>query len=295
MSYRGRFAPSPTGPLHFGSLVAAVGSYLEAKIRGGQWLLRVEDLDEPRCRPEWAGDILRTLEAFGFEWDEAVVYQSQRARLYCEALESLEERQLIYSCGCSRKEIADSSLTGIEGPVYPGTCREGLPAGRVPRALRVRTEGAVVSFRDAIQGVVTQDVGRAVGDFVVQRADGPVAYQLAVVVDDAEQGVTHVVRGADLLHSTPRQIHLQRLLGLSSPHYAHLPVALNEAGEKLSKQTGAVAVNPRDPAPTLAAALGFLGHRPPREVDSTSSLWRWGLVNWQVARVPASATRGTGS
>jgi glutamyl-Q tRNA(Asp) synthetase len=290
LTYRGRFAPSPTGPLHFGSLIAAVGSYLEAKTTGGEWLLRIEDVDAPRCRREWADDIMRTLAAFGFEWDGRVIYQSGRGELYREALHQLAERDLVYPCACSRKEIADSSLRGIEGPVYPGTCRDGIPAGRAARAFRLRTRDAVVTFRDAIQGVVTQDVGNAVGDFVVQRADGLVAYQLAVVVDDAAQGVTHVVRGADLLHSTARQIHLQRLLGFSTPQYAHLPVAVNEAGEKLSKQTRAQPVDRRNPLPALAAALAFLGHPPPAEADSMSSLWRWGLVNWQVARVPASAT-----
>jgi glutamyl-Q tRNA(Asp) synthetase len=288
--YRGRFAPSPTGPLHFGSLIAAVGSYLDAKSAGGQWLVRVDDLDAPRCRPEWADDILRTLEAFGFEWDGEIVYQSQRTELYREALRVLQGRNLIYPCSCSRKEIADSSVRGIEGPVYPGTCRARSLADGPARALRLRTDHTVISFTDAIQGVVTQDVERAVGDFVVQRADGIATYQLAVVVDDAEQAINHVVRGADLLHSTPRQVYLQRLLNLPTPHYAHLPIAVNDAGEKLSKQTRAGPVDERNPAPALAAALAFLGHPPPRDADRILSLWRWGLVNWQVASIPRLPT-----
>jgi glutamyl-Q tRNA(Asp) synthetase len=290
-SYRGRFAPSPTGPLHFGSLVAAVGSYLDARSAGGQWLLRMEDLDAPRCRPEWADDILRTLAAFGFEWDGAVTYQSQRTKFYREALLVLQERQLVYPCACSRREIADSSVRGIEGPVYPGTCRARLFADGAARALRLRTENAFISLTDAIQGSLTQDVANAVGDFVVQRADGVATYQLAVVVDDAAQQISRVVRGADLLHSTPRQIYLQRLLKLPTPHYAHLPVAVNKAAEKLSKQTLAGPVDRRNPVPALAAAFAFLGHRPPREADAISSLWQWGLLKWKIANVPHLATR----
>jgi glutamyl-Q tRNA(Asp) synthetase len=290
-TYRGRFAPSPTGPLHFGSLISAVGSYLDARSAGGQWLLRVEDLDAPRCRPEWADDILRTLAAFGFEWDGAVMYQSQRAQFYREAVLALQERRLVYPCACSRREIADSSVRGIDGPVYPGTCRARPFEQRVARALRLRIENARISFTDAIQGSVTQEVEHAVGDFVVQRADGVATYQLAVVVDDAAQEISHVVRGADLLHSTPRQIYLQRLLALPTPHYAHLPVAVNDAGEKLSKQTLAGPVDQRNPVPALAAAFAFLGHPPPREADAISSLWRWGLLKWQIAGVPHLATR----
>jgi glutamyl-Q tRNA(Asp) synthetase len=294
LTYRGRFAPSPTGPLHFGSLIAAVGSYLDAKSAGGQWLLRMEDLDAPRCRAEWADDILRTLAAFGFEWDGPVTYQSQRTQFYREALLVLQSRQLVYPCVCSRKEIADSSVRGIDGPVYPGTCRTRLSADRPAYALRLRTDNAVISFTDAIQGSVIQDVENAVGDFVVQRADGLASYQLAVVVDDAAQQISHVVRGADLLHSTPRQIYLQWLLSLPTPHYAHLPVALNEAGEKLSKQTLAGPVDRCNPLPALAAAFAFLGHPPPLEMDAISSLWQWGLLKWQIADVPHSASRQAG-
>ncbi|HEU0186661.1 MAG TPA: tRNA glutamyl-Q(34) synthetase GluQRS, partial [Gallionellaceae bacterium] len=264
--YRGRFAPSPTGPLHFGSLVTAVGSFLDARHHKGQWLVRMEDLDTPRCVPGAADDILRTLEGFGLHWDEAVLYQSQRNDAYREALQQLQQSGMAYPCGCTRREIADSALHGIEGQIYPGTCRHGLPPDRTARAWRVRTdrqllppcrgkagmgvelgaairnvstptlplplhgggnaaENHVIQFDDALQGHLTQDLEAEIGDFVVLRADGLFAYQLAVVVDDAFQEITHVVRGADLLTSTARQIWLQRLLGYPQPHYMHLPIA----------------------------------------------------------------------
>ncbi len=289
MRYRGRFAPSPTGPLHFGSLVAAVASYLEARRHGGEWLVRIEDIDGPRCQPEWADDILRTLEDFEFEWDGQAVYQRRRTPLYLDALRRLDARGLTYPCACTRKEIADSSLPGIEGPVYQGICRNGLPAGRSPRGIRVRSDGAPIFFSDAIQGEIRQDVEKAIGDFIVERADGLLAYQLAVTVDDAEQAITHVVRGADLLFSTPRQIHLQKLLGLPTPHYAHLPVALNAAGEKLSKQTAAPAIDGRQAVKWLSAALKFLGHNPPGDLP-LPALWQWSFQRWNAAKIPKVAS-----
>ncbi len=288
--YRGRFAPSPTGPLHFGSLVAAVGSYLEAKSCGGAWLVRIEDIDPPREVPGAADDILRTLEACGMEWDGEVVYQSTRAETYHAALHALQQRGLIYPCACSRREIADSGIAGIEGFVYPGTCRDGLPAGRVARALRLRAECRAIVFDDAVQGRITQNVGTEIGDFVLYHHDGVFAYQLAVVADDAEQGVTDVVRGADLLDSTPRQIALQEMLGLPQPRYAHLPVAVNAQGEKLSKQTLASPIDAAHPLLYLVDALTFLGQRPPAELasSSTNTLWQWALENWRLYRVPRS-------
>ena len=287
--YRGRFAPSPTGPLHFGSLIAAVGSYLEARSRGGEWLVRIEDTDTPRILPGAAEEMLRSLIAFGMTWDGTVMFQSTRNDAYRAALEQLRVRGALYDCACTRREIADSAVHGIDGPVYPGTCREGLPAGRSARAMRLRTQGARVSFIDAIQGTVTQDVEAAVGDFVVKRADGLIAYQLAVVVDDAAQGITDVVRGADLLESTPRQIWLQRLLTLPTPHYAHLPVAVNAQGEKLSKQTLARPINSREPSPQLLQALRFLGQRPPPTLERCGlpQTWQWAIANWQSRLVPA--------
>jgi glutamyl-Q tRNA(Asp) synthetase len=256
-NYRGRFAPSPTGPLHFGSLVAATGSYLDARSRGGEWLVRIDDLDSPRVIPGAADDILQTLEACGMEWDGPVVYQSARHDAYRHAVERLQQQGLVYPCSCSRREIADSALPGLEGYVYPGTCRSGLREGKRARAWRVRTERATAAFDDAVQGPVAQDLERDSGDFVVKRADGVYAYQLAAAVDDADQGITHVVRGADLLASTPRQIYLQRLLDLATPRYAHLPVAVNAQGEKLSKQTHAAPLNRTNVLPALAAALDF--------------------------------------
>ncbi len=260
--YRGRFAPSPSGPLHFGSLVAAVGSYLDAKHHHGTWLVRMEDLDTPRGVAGAAEDILRTLDIFGLHSDEPVIYQSRRTTAYEEALQQLKDSGAVYPCCCTRKEIADSALNGIEGHVYPGTCRDGIPAGRSGRAWRVRTNNEVIEFDDALQGRISQHLESQIGDFVVKRADGLFAYQLAVVVDDALQDITHIVRGADLLASTPRQILLQHQLGLPTPHYMHLPVAVNRAGEKLSKQTLAAPVDVSQPVATLLRVLDFLQQRP---------------------------------
>ncbi len=290
--YRGRFAPSPTGPLHFGSLVAAVGSFLEARTRGGEWLVRMEDLDPPRIVPGAADDILRTLQACGMEWDGAVATQSTRHDAYHSALHRLREKGLVYPCACSRREIADSAIAGVEGLVYPGTCRAGLPAGKSARALRIGTRGARAAFDDALQGHIAQDVERDFGDFVLYRADDVFAYQLAVVVDDAEQGITNIVRGADLLASTPRQIYLQQLLGLPRPRYGHLPVAVNASGEKLSKQTFAAPIDAGDPSPALVAALSFLGQEPPAGLahGTVKELWDWALKSWSLIRVPRVAS-----
>jgi glutamyl-Q tRNA(Asp) synthetase len=285
--YRGRFAPSPTGPLHFGSLVAAVGSYLDARSQGGEWLIRIEDLDPPREKPGAAADILRTLEAFGFEWDGEVLYQSHRTDRYRVVLEDLVARRQAYPCSCSRKEIADSAVAGIEGPVYPGTCRAGADPDRPATALRVRTDEAPIAFQDRIRGALSQRLASEIGDFVVRRADGLTAYQLAVVIDDADQGITQVVRGADLLLSTPRQIHLQRLLGLREPRYAHLPLVLDREGKKLSKQSRSRPVDPIDPLPALQAALRFLDQPLPEQSPAgLEELWRWAIERWDIGRVP---------
>jgi glutamyl-Q tRNA(Asp) synthetase len=286
--YRGRFAPSPTGPLHFGSLVAAVGSLLEARTRGGEWLVRIEDLDPPRVAAGAADDILRTLAAFGLEGDGPVAYQSARNDAYHCALHRLREASRVYPCACSRREIADSAVAGAEGPVYPGTCRSGIAAGKAARALRLDTRGAAVAFEDAIQGRIASELEQESGDFVLYRADGSYAYQLAVAVDDAEQGITDVVRGADLLASTPRQIYIQQLLGLPCPRYVHLPIVVNPQGEKLSKQTLAVPVDRARPLPALVAALSFLGQQPPPGLaqETVGELWSWALSNWDLARVP---------
>lgn len=291
--YRGRFAPSPSGPLHFGSLVAALGSYLDARHQHGTWLVRMEDLDPPREAPGAAAEILRTLEAYGLEWDAPVEYQSRRSAHYATALSRLERDGHLYACACSRREIADSRTGPAGVPVYPGTCRNGLPPGRAPRALRVRVYDQHIRFRDAVQGVVEQALATEAGDFVLRRADGLYAYQLAVVVDDAAQGITHVVRGADLVDSTPRQIHLQRLLGYRQPDYLHLPVAVNAAGEKLGKQTCAAAVPVHERIATILAVLRFL-HQPV-PADATSLGVR-GLLDlaarqWDRQALPRQRTR----
>jgi glutamyl-Q tRNA(Asp) synthetase len=287
--YRGRFAPSPTGPLHFGSLVAAVGSWADARANRGDWLVRMEDLDPPRESPGAADEILRVLAALGLDWDEPLGYQSARAEAYGTALASLQRRGAVFACACTRKEIADSAIGGLDGSlVYPGTCRDGLPPGRAARATRVRVASAAMEFEDAVQGRVRQDLARDVGDFVLVRADGLFAYQLAVVVDDAAQGITDVVRGADLLDSTPRQIFLQRLLGLPTPRYLHLPVATDTRGEKLSKQTLAQPVDPSHGAEALLGALRFLGQAPPAALDGASprEVLGWAAVHWDRGRIP---------
>ena len=259
-NYIGRFAPSPTGPLHAGSLVAAVVSYLDAKAQGGLWLVRIEDVDEGRTAAGAAESILELLPRLGMQWDGEVVWQSRRKHLYQAAANRIASHT--YPCGCNRREIADSRL-GLApdgAAIYPGTCRNGLAEGRCERSLRVRVPDAagdadLMEFDDRFAGHVCQRLHNESGDFVLKRADGFWAYQLAVVVDDAEQGITHVVRGADLLESTPRQIYLQRLLGVPSPRYLHVPVVRNANGEKLSKQTGATAVVAADEASALAALV----------------------------------------
>ena len=287
-NYRGRFAPSPTGPLHFGSLVAAVASYLEARHRGGEWLVRIEDLDPPRVVAGATDDILRTLEACGMHWDGAVIYQSARHDAYHAALHRLRERGVVYPCACTRREIADSALAGVEGPVYPGTCRNGIAEGRTARAQRIDTRGARVVFEDTLQGKVGRNLETEIGDFVLYRADQVFAYQLAVVVDDAEQGISDVVRGADLLDSTPRQIYLQQLLELPPLRYTHIATAVDTAGEKLSKQTLAAAIDAERPLPELIRALHFLGQDPPCNPATASmrELWQWAISEWRIERVP---------
>lgn len=284
-AYVGRFAPSPTGPLHFGSFVAALASWLDARAAGGRWLLRMEDLDRPRVKSEAADRILAQLDAAGLHWDGEVVWQSRRLDLYREALERLSSMDATYWCACTRKEIADSAITPDGAGGYAGTCRGGFARGKSPRAIRLRTNPDPIAFVDRVQGPVTQSVEREVGDYVVFRADGTFAYQLAVVVDDAEQGVTDVVRGADLIDSTPRQIHLQRLLGLPTPRYLHVPVAVTAAGEKLSKQKDAAEGSSRD----LRAALAFLGHAAPAEV-ADGELLAWAKGAWNPGAIPRKRT-----
>jgi len=285
--YRGRFAPSPTGPLHFGSLVSAIASFLQARSQGGEWFVRIEDLDPPREQPGATDAILRTLEALGLQWDGPIWYQHQRHAEYEAALDRLANLGAVYPCVCSRREIADSSVRGIDGPVYPGTCRDGPRADGTLRALRVRTEDRAIVFDDRWRGRIARSLARDYGDFVLRRADGLFAYQLAVVIDDAAQGITEVVRGEDLLESTPRQLHLQTLLGLPMPCYAHHPVVLNADGQKLSKQTRAEPIDTgSDVRPLLRRALQFLG----QPVDWISEcerrdFWRVAAQHWDPGAV----------
>ena len=284
MKYRGRFAPSPTGPLHFGSLAAAVASWLDARAAGGQWLVRIEDVDRPRTVAGADTQILRTLEALGLHWDGEVAYQSRHLDRYDDALERLRASGHVYRCRCSRREIADSAVQGIEGAIYPGTCRQRqVPAGE-PAAERLIAPDDTIQFEDRVQGSIAQKVAREIGDFVLRRRDGLHAYQLAVVVDDADTGITDIVRGADLLWSTPRQIALQRLLGFATPRYLHIPVAADRAGEKLSKQTHAPPIDARNGAEELRRVLGFLGQRveaggtAAEILDQAKARWEPGLI-----------------
>ncbi|GAM11075.1 glutamyl-Q tRNA(Asp) synthetase [Geobacter sp. OR-1] len=291
----GRFAPSPTGPLHTGSLVAAVGSYLMARRGGGRWLVRMEDLDSPRVVPGCGDDILWTLEALGFAWDGAVVRQSERGELYQEALDRLIALGAAYPCGCSRAEIARVATAPHDGDgefIYPGTCRNGLPAGKSARGWRVRTTAEPIRFEDLVLGPLVFQLPSLCGDFVVKRSDGLFAYQLAVVVDDALQGVNQVVRGADLLSSTPRQIHLQQLLGYATPEYAHLPLVTGPGGAKLSKRDNVVSsastgINIKDASRLIFGALAFLGQNPPPDLATAppAELLGWGVDNFGVAAV----------
>lgn len=285
MPYIGRFAPSPTGPLHAGSLLTALASYLDARAHQGQWLIRIEDLDEARTVPGAATNIIDTLRDFGMQSDADILWQSARKSRYEQAFARLGER--VYPCGCSRKEIADSQISvAPDGAViYPGTCREGLAPGRLPRAWRVRMPepGApqdLITIHDRWQGRLSESLSSTVGDLVLRRADGFWAYQLAVVVDDAEQGVTDVVRGADLLVSTARQVYLQRLLDYPIPRYLHVPVVTNAAGEKLSKQTGASALDRSQPVETLTNAARLLGLDVRPANDSLQAFWEAAVPLW---------------
>lgn len=291
IGYRGRFAPSPTGPLHFGSLVAAVGSYLDARTNGGEWLVRIEDVDTPRSVPGAAALILRTLDDLGFEWNGEVLVQSRRLDLYHAALVDLQLAGEAYPCACSRSEIAAAtSKKSVDGGLlYPGTCRTGLADGKAARAWRLRVPDREFVLEDRVQGKTRQNLEREVGDFVLLRADGQYAYQLAVVVDDAAQDVNAIVRGVDLLDSTVRQMWLQQRLGLPTPSYAHLPVVVNAQGEKLSKQTKAAAVDPSQGSSILASAMQFLGHPVPTDIrhGPVADFWRWAISAWSIERIPS--------
>lgn len=304
MNYRGRFAPSPTGDLHFGSLVTATASYLDARANNGQWLLRIEDVDKGRTVPGAADQILHTLEAFGFAWDGPVWMQSQRDAAYLAALEQLAARGLLYPCQCSRSQIAAAAVHSLtDGSLlYPGTCRPVKGSMHVltefapSAAWRLRVDDQrVICFDDLLQGTFCEQLGLEVGDFVLRRADGLFAYQLAVVVDDAEQGVNAVVRGADLLGSTARQMYLQQCLGYPQPVYAHLPLATDAYGKKWSKKRLAPALQPAEAGLLLWHALRFLGQPVPDELAGAApgELWSWALQHWALAQVPHCITLRT--
>lgn len=282
--YIGRFAPSPSGLLHFGSLVAAVASFLDARAHRGRWLLRMEDLDPAREPPQAAAHILRTLEAFSLHWDGEVLYQSTRLTAYREALAQLHSQGLIYACDCTRQQIQ------AMGGIYDNRCRQRQTAVQ-HGALRVQIPDRTIVFDDLIQGTQAQELMRECGDFVLLRKDGLFAYQLAVVVDDAWQNITHVVRGADLLPSTARQICLQHYLAYPTPRYAHIPVAVNAAQQKLSKQHFATPIDHSKPSPLLMQALQFLGQAAPASLAQAhpEALLQWASEHWDIQAVPKLA------
>ncbi|MBE7373485.1 tRNA glutamyl-Q(34) synthetase GluQRS [Pseudomonas lopnurensis] len=283
--YVGRFAPTPSGYLHFGSLIAALASYLDARAAGGRWLLRMEDLDPPREMPGAQQAIVETLQRYGFEWDGEMLRQSERHDAYDAAIERLLDEGLAYACTCSRKQ-----LEGHHG-LYPGFCRD---AGHSLRdaAIRLRVPDRAYAFSDRVQGEFRQHLGREVGDFVIRRRDGLIAYQLAVVLDDAWQGVTDVVRGADLLDSTPRQLYLQELLGLSQPRYLHLPLIIQPDGHKLGKRYRSPPLQPHEASPLLLRALRALGQRPVTELDGAlpAEILHWAVAHWDAGLIPRTPT-----
>jgi glutamyl-Q tRNA(Asp) synthetase len=283
----GRFAPSPTGPLHYGSLLAAVASYLNIRSQNGTWLVRIDDLDPPREIAGAASDILHTLESFGLHWDKDILYQSRRLEAYDEALARLQKKNLIYLCSCSRKDIVQRGES-----IYTGHCRSGYIAGRQRYAIRLKVSKETLSWHDMIQGSQFSRLFQEHGDFVVRRADGLHAYHLAVVLDDDYQNITESIRGADLLSSTSAQMYLQNALDIEPPQYAHIPVAVNTRGEKLSKQTGAESISMHDPARTLFKALQDLGQSPPQDLQASSirDILNWGKQNWALKKIPSKQT-----
>jgi len=283
-TYIGRFAPSPSGPLHFGSLVAALGSYLQAKSQQGKWLVRIEDIDPPREIAGASADILATLQAYGLKWDDEVIYQSQQSAHYEQVLADLEQQQLSYACACTRKIIKQ------QGGLYLGNCRNSK-LSNTDNALRInvtKLTKPVTSFIDQLQGEITLDAQHADEDFIIKRKDGLYAYNLAVVIDDINQGITEIVRGADLLPTTGKQISLYQLLGKQVPTYVHLPLVVTKPGFKLSKQNHALAIDNKNPVPTLLQALAFLGHQVTDSVDksSCSTILKWAITNWSLTNVP---------
>ncbi len=284
--YRGRFAPSPTGPLHFGSLVSALASYLDAKASQGEWLVRIEDIDPPREQAGAAKLILKALEYYGLHWDQPIIYQSSRHTIYQDYIEYLRKQQQAYPCTCSRKELS------IFHGQYPGTCRNQRTLPASPFAIRLKTESTPVNFIDKIQGAQSFNLEEEGGDFIIKRKDGLFAYQLAVVIDDTLQGITHILRGSDLLDSTPRQYYLQSVLGFSHPSYAHIPVIVASDGKKLSKQNLATPLPLEHPQPVLIRALHALNQSPPPELigAKVSEIIAWATRHWDSRIIPQSMT-----
>ena len=284
-AYTGRFAPTPSGYLHFGSLLAALASWLDARHVGGRWLLRMEDLDPPREMPGAQDAILRTLDSYGLHWDGPVLRQSERLPAYQACLEQLFRQGLAYACLCSRKTLEASR------GIYPGTCRNAChdPAGA---AIRLRVPELQYCFTDRVQGRFCQHLGRELGDFVIRRRDGLYAYQLAVVLDDAWQGVSDVVRGADLLDNTPRQLYLQELLGLPSPRYLHVPLIIQPDGHKLGKRYRSPPLSPEQASPLLLRALRALGQQPPADLQGATpgEILAWAKLHWDASAIPRSRT-----
>ncbi len=280
--YKGRFAPSPTGPVHFGTLIAAVGSYLQAKKNNGEWLIRMEDVDITRKIEGADTDILNTLEAFSFEWHGEVIYQSKQSEHYQQALNQLISQSMVFPCLCSRKQLAKSN-----SDIYPGNCRDQNLSEKAEHALRIRAKNISIQFDDAVMGRQSQNIGQQCGDFIIKRRDGLFAYQLAVVVDDALQNITEVVRGADLLDSTARQIYLQQQLGYPTPNYCHLPLAVDTAGNKISKSEGATKIDVNHKEKLLVNVLDFLAQQPPVDLvqSNINDIWQWAITHWEINRV----------
>lgn len=285
--YCGRFAPSPTGPLHFGSLIAAVASYLDAKKNNGKWLLRIEDIDPPREVKGASSEILRVLEDFGFEWNNDKIYQSEKIEIFNDIVSDLLNKKKAYYCGCSRKEIRAISRETPAGFIYPGTCRDGLPEGKSKRSIRIKTDNSDIIFKDLIRGKMVHNISEISGDFIIKRADGLISYNLAVVIDDYLSKITHIVRGNDLFLCTPQQIHINNILGYPVPQFGHFPLAVHNS-HKLSKQTHAPAINSKNKIELLIRALNFLGQNPPKELyaENIDSIWNWSIENWNIGKVP---------
>jgi glutamyl-Q tRNA(Asp) synthetase len=291
--YRGRFAPSPSGSLHFGSLLAATASYLDAKAHQGSWLLRIEDLDLPRVRRGAVSAILNILECYGFAWDENILYQSQRFSVYQESVDELLTTEKAYWCSCSRKLLQQTAQLGSAGLIYPRHCQQGLYQTASPlRTVRLHCNNSAIQFKDRLYGRQQQCIASEVGDFVIRRSDAVYSYQLAVVIDDNYQGISDVIRGYDLLNNTARQIYLQQLLNYATPRYLHIPIAVDKNGNKLSKRNLAKALECQDALGNIYQALCFLGQNPPRKSDfsTLADLWKWAIMHWNIANLPTQGT-----